>query len=71
MMIQKLAECRKLQEETNQLCLASHFNTSLAGLYKRKFIDVKPAVVNGKEIMCVFITDLGIEYLRAKNNSLV
>ena len=61
-MITKLSECRQM-EEKNQPCLPKHFSASLSGLYKRKFVDVRSRVIDGRDVMCVYITHSGIEYL--------
>ena len=66
-MISKLAACWKNQKENNSPCPPRHFSTSLPGLYKRKFVDVKETVVNGKEVMCVYVTPLGVAYLQSLN----
>lgn len=66
-MINKLAECWKSQKENNKPCSPRHFSTSLPGLYKRKFVDVRETAVNGKEMMCVYVTPLGVEYLQSLN----
>ena len=67
-MVEKLKECKKLEEEGNSFCLPKHFGASFPGLYKRKLVDVKTSTLNGKEMVCVFITDLGIEYLDSAEN---
>lgn len=61
-MITKLRECRQM-EENNIPCLPKHFSASLSGLYKRKFVDVRPRIIDGREVMCVYITPAGSEYL--------
>jgi len=63
-MITKLSECRQM-EEKDIPCLPKHFSASLSGLYKRKFVDVRPRVIDGREMMCVFTTLAGIEYLNS------
>jgi hypothetical protein len=61
-MIQKLKECRQMEEQ-NIPCLPKHFSASLSGLYKRKFVDVRPHMIDGRQVMCVFISPQGREYL--------
>jgi hypothetical protein len=61
-MITKLKECREM-EENDLPCLPKHFSASLSGLYKRKFVDVRPRVIDHKDVMCVYITSAGREYL--------
>lgn len=67
-MVEKLKECKKMEDEQDSLCLPKHFGASFPGLYKRKLVDVKSSILNGKEIICVFITSLGIEYLDSEEN---
>jgi hypothetical protein len=64
-MIAKLRECRAMQLDTSagQLCPPEHFNASLPGLYMRGLINVKKYSVNGKELMGVYLTQSGINYL--------
>lgn len=50
-------------EEQNIPCLPKHFSASLSGLYKRKFVDVRARLIDGREVMCVYITMPGKEYL--------
>ncbi len=66
-MINKLAECWKNQKENNSPCSPRHFSTSLPGLYKRKLVDVRQTVVNGKKLMCVYVTQQGVVYLESLN----
>ena len=61
-MITKLRECRQM-EQNDQPCLPKHFSASLSGLYKRKFVDVRARIIDGREVMCVYITPSGAEYL--------
>jgi hypothetical protein len=61
-MITKLRECRQMEEE-GVPCLPKHFSASLSGLYKRKFVDVRPRIIDGREVMCVYTTAAGSEYL--------
>lgn len=62
-MIVKLRECREM-EENNIPCLPKHFSASLSGLYKRKFVDVRARNIDGREVMCVYITPEGITHLQ-------
>lgn len=63
-MITKLRECRQM-EDNGEACLPKHFSASLSGLYKRKFVDVRPRLLEGREVMCVYITAAGSEYLNS------
>lgn len=62
-MIVKLKECKEM-EEKDIPCLPKHFSASLSGLYKRKFVDVRPRVIDGREVMCVFPTPAGVAHLQ-------
>lgn len=61
-MITKLRECMQM-EEKNIPCLPKHFSASLSGLYKRKFVDVRPHTIDGRQVMCGYITLSGREHL--------
>jgi hypothetical protein len=50
-------------EENDIPCLPKHFSASLSGLYKRKFVDVRPRIIDGRQVMCVFTTPAGMAYL--------
>jgi hypothetical protein len=62
-MIVKLKECMEM-EEKNIPCLPKHFSASLSGLYKRKFVDVRPRFIEGRQVMCVFTTPAGMAHLQ-------
>ena len=61
-MEKKLCECNDM-ELNGTPCLPKHFGASLSGLYKRKLIDIRPVIINGKEVMCAFVTAEGRTYL--------
>ncbi len=66
-MIKKLKEC--LENETLSYgrvpCLPEDMKSSLSGpgLYKRGFISTKFESVNNKNILCIYVTDLGKMFL--------
>jgi hypothetical protein len=64
-MIMKLRECRRMElsAETDQLCPPEHFSSSLPGLYTRGLINLKKYSVEGKELIGVYLTQNGINYL--------
>ena len=64
-MIIKLRECRRMElnANTSQLCPPEHFSSSLPGLYVRGLINLKKYSVEGKELMGVYLTQNGINYL--------
>lgn len=61
-MEKKLFECSDM-EARGVPCLPKHFGASLSGLYKRKLIDIRPIIINDKEVMCAFVTEEGKAYL--------
>ena len=61
-MMAKLSHCRQMELE-DKYCLPEDIKYCLAPLYKRGFIGLKKTVIHGKELMAVFITPEGIQYL--------
>lgn len=64
-MIEKLRDCFEKTFATGGSipCLPEEMKSSLAGLYKRGFIGTRIEKVNGKNIMCIYVTDLGKKFL--------
>lgn len=64
-MIEKLRECREKETALNGKvpCLPEDMKSSLSGLYKRGFIDTKLQRINNKNILCVYVTELGKRFL--------
>lgn len=64
-MIEKLNEC--LQKESlndgKVPCLPEDMKSSLAGLYKRGFIGTRMQKINNKNILCIYVTELGKSFL--------
>ena len=58
-MLSKLAECRKIELE-GKVCMPDDIKYALAPLYKRGYIALRRATINGKEIMAVFTTPSGL-----------
>ena len=68
-MLTKLLYCRQRELE-GKPCLPEDIKYALAPLYKRGYIGLKKAILNGKEIMTVFATAEGIrclEHFSAQN----
>ena len=65
-MIEKLKDCHDKQIKSNGTnpCLQEELKGSLAGLYKRGLVNTKMADINGKSLLCLFVTDTGVNYLR-------
>jgi hypothetical protein len=61
-MLAKLLHCRQIELE-GQCCLPDDIKYALAPLYKRGYIELKRTNVNGREIMAVFTTPEGVNYL--------
>jgi len=53
----------ELSKTERNICYKNDFKGSLRGLYGRGFIDVKTAMLDGKEKLCVYITQSGISFL--------
>ena len=71
-MIEKLRECFE-KESVNGVkipCLPEDMKSSLAGLYKRGFIGTKMEHMNNKNILCIYVTDLGKTFLSAYDEKL-
>jgi hypothetical protein len=68
MMIQKLRDCHDkiIKSNGTHPCLQEDLKGSMAALYKRGLIDTKFQDVNGKKILCLIVTEAGINFL--KNN---
>ena len=63
-MIEKLKACLEKESSNVQMpCLPEDMKSSLAGLYKSGFIDTKMEKVNGKKVLCIYVTDHGKKFL--------
>jgi hypothetical protein len=63
-MIEKLKECMEKESSNIQMpCLPEEMKSSLAGLYKRGFIHTKMEKVNGKKVLCIYVTDTGKNFV--------
>lgn len=62
-MMKKLKDCYEKQSDGGHPCLQEDLKGSLAALYKRGLIDTRLEDINGKRILCVYVTDAGINYL--------
>lgn len=54
----------ELSENGRGVCVLKDFNGSLSGLYRRGLVNTKRVMVEGKEIVGVFITQSGIDFLQ-------
>lgn len=65
LMIEKLRYCLEKEENQKNPCLAEEMKSSLAGLYKRGFIDTRMEMVNDKKLLCIYVTDTGRDFLNS------
>lgn len=64
-MIQKLRDCREKELMGNgEPCKMDEMNYAVAPLYKRGLIETKKLIVNNKDLMVVYVTQAGIEFLK-------
>lgn len=63
LMVAKLRECREKESADQQPCLPKHFGASFPGLYKRKLVGVRNAIIDGKDMVVVYITAEGHAFL--------
>jgi hypothetical protein len=66
-MIEKLRECLEKESLNGGRipCLPEDMKSSLAGLYKRGLIGTTMEQVNNKNVLCIYVTDLGKTFLSA------
>jgi hypothetical protein len=66
-MLQKLRDCHDKENASNGAhpCMQDDLKGSLSGLYKRGLVNTKLADINGKKLLCLFVTDEGKNYLKA------
>ena len=57
------ARAIELSKTERNICLADDFKESLAGLYRRGFVNTKMVMLDGKEILSVYITQAGKIFL--------
>ncbi len=64
-MIAKLKECHEKELNSTEKipCLPEEMKSSLAGLYKRGFVETKMEIISNKKLLCIYVTDLGKNFL--------
>ena len=63
-MAQKLKECREKElNGKNEPCTMADMNYAVAPLYKRGLIETRKRIVDNKELMCIYVTKAGIDFL--------
>ena len=70
-MLEKLRRCREINitNDPESPCTEKDLSGSLAGLYKRGFVNTKMVNVHGKQILTVYVTEKGISFLNSRENS--
>ena len=65
-MIEKLREChaKELSSGMKIPCLPEEMKSSLAGLYKRGFINTRMEILDNKKQLCIYVTDTGKDFLQ-------
>lgn len=53
----------ELSGDEQDIGLLHHFHSTLAGLFKRGFVNIKKVHVKGKELTGVYLTTRGISFL--------
>ena len=53
----------ELSKSGRNICVADDFKGSLGGLFKRGFLNTKMVMLDGKEILSVYITQAGKFFL--------
>jgi hypothetical protein len=53
----------ELSKTERNICVADDFKGSLAGLYRRGFVNTKMLMLDGKEMLSVYITQAGNFFL--------
>lgn len=68
-MIEKLRDCHEKNLKSGNIpCLQEDLKGSLGALYKRGMVDTKIEDVNGKKLLCLYVTPTGIEFLNSIKN---
>ena len=65
-MIAKLRDCHEKQVKSGNgdPCLQEELKGVLSGLYKRGLVETKMHDMKGKRLLCLFVTDDGVAYLK-------
>ncbi len=58
----------ELSKTGRNICCPDDFKGSLEGLYRRGFVNTKKVMLNGKEIIHVYITQAGKTFLDKENS---
>lgn len=69
-MLDKLRKCREINLSNNPInpCTEKELSGSLAGLYKRGFVNTRMVNINGKQLLTIYVTEKGIAFLNSKEN---
>lgn len=63
-MIRKLRNCLEREETENKPFLAEEMKSSMPGLYKRGLIVTKMQTVGNKQLLCIYVSHKGKEFLK-------
>ncbi|MDQ6763839.1 MAG: hypothetical protein M3015_14595 [Bacteroidota bacterium] len=53
----------ELSRDEEKIGLLHHFPGTLRGLYRRGYVNTRKVQINGKEIMGVYLTEAGINFV--------
>ena len=59
----QIARAIELSQTQRNICTTDDFKGTFPGLYNRRLIDIKVVLLNGDEILSVYITEPGINFL--------
>lgn len=69
-MIAKLRECLEKNDRNEKFpCRPEEMKSSLAGLYKRGLIETRMETIDGKKLLCVYVSDTGKSFLKSLDES--
>ncbi|HZW65265.1 MAG TPA: hypothetical protein VFF23_06220 [Hanamia sp.] len=72
-MIEKLRECleKEIVYGEKTPCLPEEMKSSMSGLYKRNLIGTRMELINGKKVLCLYVTDKGKEFITELDKKLL
>jgi len=72
-MLAQLREGRSIElaKAGRNICIPGDYKGSLAGLYRRGFVNTQKRILNGKEIVSVYITQPGINFLEKYDEDII
>ena len=69
-MLEKLRDCHEKITKSKGMhpCHQDDFKGSLAALYKRGLVETKIEAIDGKNLLCLVVTEAGVELLNRLEN---